>query len=224
MYSYKRNIIVVGRTGSGRSSLINNVIGEDYFDVNAYAQKTPLKTQHVDKELLINDKKYQCTFIEPPGSFDIFDIPYTVDMPDHVRYQAVCLERLNLIIYVVRQGRYTIEDRRAFQRFMNHFKNAESISALAITHCECKSEATCTRLLKHFKSDELTKDIAAGMGKGIYTVGFPDLNEMDSEDVECYQLKIQKEVSKLHQLIEESNDIVDVLNISGPDNTVCSVM
>ena len=240
---------MVGRTGSGRSSLINNIVGEDYFDVNAYVPKTPLKTRHVDKELLINNKKYQCTFIEPPGTFDIFlpripHTPHTLVVPSHVYLREgivdpihhhvkqiaesdlrVCLERLNLIIYVVRQGRFTDEDWRAFRSCMGLFKNAESISAIVITHCECKNDAACSRLLKQFKSDELTEDIAAKMGKGIYTVGFPDLKEMDSEHVGFYKSKIQKDVSKLHQLIQESDDIVDVLKTSGPDNTAqCSVM
>ena len=198
---------MVGRTGSGRSSLINNVIEEDHFNVSAL--EASQKTRHVDRELPINNKKYQCTFIEPPGAFDIrlLDLPPGVSIVDPVQYHVkkiaqsdlrVCLEGLNLIIYVVRQGRFTIEDRKAFQRFMSLFKNAKSISALAITHCECKSDEACTRLLKHFKSDELTEGIAATMGKGIYTVGFPDLNEMEDKDAEWYKSKIQKDVSKLH--------------------------
>ena len=64
------------------------------------------------------------------------------------------------------------------------------------------------------------------MGKGIYTVAFPDLNDIDDKDVKLCKLKVQKHVSRLHQLIEESSDTVDVLHNVDRDisNARCSVM
>ena len=51
----------------------------------------------------------------------------------------------------------------------------KSISALVVTHCEFRGNVQRTGIVEECKS---TKEIAASIGKEIYTVGFPDLNDI----------------------------------------------
>ena len=124
-------------------------------------------------------------------------------------------------------GRLVEEDMNSFV-YTKIFPQTESISALVITNCDSKNNAARTEIVEDFKSYELTKDIAASMGKGIYTVGFPDITEMDDDDVTMSLIKSQKDASKLHRLIEESSDSVDI-NVSSPKESsdsspVCSLI
>ena len=57
---------MVGKIGSGRSTLIDNIIGEDYLHIEKGLLSLPVTPQHVQRELLINNNKYQCNFIELP--------------------------------------------------------------------------------------------------------------------------------------------------------------
>ena len=220
---------MVGRSGSGKSSLINNVIGEDCLPIHELSPKTTTTTaQHVHRELLINDNKYQCTFIElhipdellPSYSSTMIQMGSWIASPiyslleDHIAknpYLRECVEGLNLFIYVMGMGRLTVDDINILQAYMNIFP--QSISALVVTRCDSMNYERRTRVVEDYKSYVLTKYYNAGsMGKGIYTVGFPDLTELDDEDVTFLMSRLQKDVSQLHQLIKESSDSVDVLN------------
>ena len=103
------------------------------------------------------------------------------------------------------------------------FKNAHSISALVITKCEGTSDAYRERIAEEFKSADWTKKFAAIMGKGIYVVGFPPLDKYeDSGDYKKHlKLKMEKDLAKLHHLIEESSDAVNVCK--GSDPAACSI-
>ena len=195
---------MIGSTGSGKSLLINNVIGEDCLHIHPGFLTAPTtRAQHVCRELLINDNKYQCSFTKL--------VLHAFDKPPHLLphpYQRECLERLNLIIYVMKLGRLILEEKECFKIFTQFFP--QSISALVFTYSEFCDNARRNKIVEEFKSHELTKDIAAKMGKGIYTVGFPDLADIPDPCVEIYKLKIQEDVSKLHRLIEESNNSVHV--------------
>lgn len=222
---------MVGSSGSGKSSLINNVIGEDCLPIQKELP-TPTTAQHVCRELLINnDNKYQCNFIELHIPDELVSSylsmmmqlqmvtsplqtlsPFYGLLKDQIAknpYLREYLERLNLIIYVIRAGHLNDEDRKALHVYTKFFSQSNNISALVVTHCEFYNTAR-TRIVERFKSDELTN--ASIFGKGIYTVGFPNLTGLDDTDVKSsLKSKIQEDISKLHQLIKESSDSVDVL-------------
>ena len=210
---------MVGNAGNGKSSLINKVIGEDHFEMNAFPLASPtVANQHADKDtiqhaykdLYANNKTYKCVFINPPPPDAL---PHESDYVQKIAESnlRVNFKYLSLIIYVVRLDRFAIEDWEAIESYKKFFKETESVSALVITHCECKNDTARAKIVQHFKSNEHTRRIATSMYKGIHTVGFPDLDEVDIEDKEHFKQKMQKDVSKLHQLIIESNDVVDVL-------------
>ena len=213
---------MIGKSGCGKSSLINNVIGEDCLQVVPGLPDPSTTAQHVSRELSINNTKYQCTFIELPCAIYGHNRLYNKEwiMQTTNPCQREYLKRLNLIIYMKKLGRLVEEDRNSFV-YTKIFPQTESISALVITYCDSKNNAARTRIVEDFKSNG--EDIAASMGKGIYTVGFPDLTELDDEYVTTSLIKSQKDASKLHQLIEESSDSVaiNVTKESSDSSPVC---
>ena len=209
---------MVGKTCRGKSTLINNVVGEDFANLSNGIYPESTIPSHIYKTFVINNTQYHCHFTELP------DLDYRPTQPvsydEHISMviadQRMDLEKVNLIIYVSRLGRFTSEDHTFLQKYTGVFKNAHNISAYVITNCDSKNDAARTRIVEDFKSNGRSKDFAAIMGKGIYTVGFPDLDDMDDEDREHVKRKMQKDVIKLHELIKESNDVVDVLKSKVP--------
>ena len=133
------------------------------------------------------------------------------------------LGKVNLIIHVFKLGRFTEEECKFVQVYVDVFKNTQCISSFVITGCDFKSDASCTSIVDIFKSNDYTKDFAAIMDKGIYTIGFCDLSDFadDAGLKEHLELRQKKDLTKLHQLIEKSSDAVDVLKSS--DIGECSV-
>ena len=198
---------MVGGSGCGKSTLINNIVGENLLQVyhGFRCDNRDDLPSHVKKTLLINNNLYDCHITESPPYKNPYDMVLT--------NQRL---RVNLIIYIMKFQRLTDNDLKTFQEYTRLFQNTHSISAFVITGCEMTDR---TRVVEVLKSDIYTKDFAAIMGKGIYTVGFPDISSYPTVMEEWFKLEQQKDVTKLHELIEKSNDTVDVSYFGG-----CSIL
>ena len=197
---------MLGSSGSGKSTLINRAIKKDRCEISHFHFESAF--HRVDDEIVvINDNKYCCTFLEP---FGISDISHR---EVHLLPQ---LGKLNLIVFVLKLGSSCNEVYEASQRLTNFIRDASSISALVITGCEYLSDDKRMKLVDDFKSGAHSKDFAARMGKGIYTVGFPDITGGDfpHEGKEYFESVALKDVAKLHELIRGSSDVKAVENCS----------
>ena len=210
---------MVGDCGKGKSAVINNIIGEAVAKQCSGCGCQSRTPSQVDKKLLINTNVYHCHFTELCLLSTRDSLCNIIEKMGKTN-QRVILQRINLIIYVWKLGFYTPEDKEVYQ----NLKIAQqSISALVITGCDKLNDAKRTLIVERFKSGEYTKDFAADMGKGIYTVAFPDLceYEVSSGQKKFFEQIMQEDRIKLHQLIEEASDAVDVLKIN---NLTCSIL
>ena len=214
---------MVGRCGSGKSSVINTIIGEDLALLSGYDCKSTMPF-HVDKTLLINSTQYHCHITEIPDYTCKQRKPVSHYINDIAKTnQRINLERLNLIIYVFRLGRPNREEKEVIQRYTDFFNNAQSISALVITHCDNRRDEAQARIVEDVKHVSF---LAATRGKGVYPAACIDFNELDDDLQKVFEKCRQKTITKLHQLIEESSDVVDVLKVNNAPHihSPCKVM
>ena len=103
-----------------------------------------------------------------------------------------CLER----------GRYTPEERDTFNFISSRFgRDIQSISALIITHCETDNEESREEIIKDFRENPITKHIADFMGKGIYTVGFPQMDKVSIAFRQALEDTMARDEAVLKKLI-----------------------
>ena len=193
---------MLGSSDSGKSTVINRVIKEDRCEISqGFHFESAM--QKIDKTLVISDKEYHCTFLELYGSSD----------RSQRETQLLSIGKVNLIMFVLRSGCSFIEIEDA-QRLMKLVRDASSISALVITDCESRSDEERMELVDKFKSNTQSKDLAAWMGKGVYTVGFPDLrgDQLPQQMKGCYESVALKDVTKLHELVRGSSDVKAIEN------------
>ena len=214
--TYRRKILVVGMKNTGKSTLIRKLIDEGHHDTNinpfqdtAYWPTTEI--QLITETLFINGKFYNCTFIDTPG------LTHRTVL-DNIQHLT---DELTLILCVFKHGNDSTE---AISYFTNILQDVACPTvAVIITFCDTLNDQDYKDITKEFKSSGDTKQFSTGVDKRVFAIGFPSTASMEERAGEISRDFIQKNVSKLHQLIELSSDYAPAKDatVSGKK---CSVM
>ena len=204
------NVLLLGKMGHGKSTLGNRMVNYDgCFKINsqefpqAHNGSALLTSVSQCKNYKINVHDYDGLF-EDANSIDtlFYEIPDVLD----------------LVIFVLKQGRSFDEDSRAILKaVMNRWKISR-ISALVLTHCERLSEEERGEMIEQFKKDR--PSVAELMGKGILAVGFPD-NFHVQHDLQLSQ-RVEDDEKKLRQLIYLCDERVNIVSYPQNDMRCCS--
>lgn len=125
---------------------------------------------------------------------------------------------LNLIIFVFKSGRFTEEEKEAFELISRHFKSlVEKLSLLVITNCGKKGDFR-QKTIDEFRLSETTKPFADMMHKGIIAVNFPDISEYEDDEQEILLPKIKRDQQALHKIIAAAEESYLAKDIQ--DNTI----
>lgn len=197
----RRNIVVLGNTGAGKSTVANHIVGEGILRVSdsVASQQT---TSHVEVLRESDSVMYNIKVIDTVGFFDHKMTKSAVVKDIKKYFRDKVPEGLSLIIFVFKQGRFTPQEKAAFQFIISNFKEHTSqISALIITNCEKKNQTSRKRIVEEFQFHEHTIEIARFMKKGIHCVGFPPMYEIDEEVKPLLEGSIQKDDELLRSLV-----------------------
>ena len=211
----RRNIIVVGKTGTGKSTVANHILGIDKFKVSDSLDSTTDKVSHGEREEdgIEEGKKYIIKVVDTVGLFDTTALKNKKAMKEIKKYiNEQVPDGIHLVLFLFKKGKFTNEEKGTFDFVLERFgDDIKNISALLITHCE-NDDANSREQLKHdFRTNLATKGIANFMGKGIHTVGFPDLSRCNPRLKPIHQEGIRDDEAEMKQLIYRSGDCDQVL-------------
>ena len=205
---------------TGKSTLIRKLIEGSHHDpsINPFANVTYCSTneiQQITKTLFINGKFYNCTFIDTPGLTTHKNVFHN---DNDIRQKLFSIGELNLIIFVFKHGETST---RAMSLFSGLFKDMTCLSAAVITFCD---KLNNDDVIREFASDPFTKQFSADIGGRVYPVGFPNTANMQENAAELYRISIQKNISKLHELIELFRECIPAEDVIRESDHRCSIM
>ena len=201
-------VIIIGKPGVGKSTIGNQILGRDAFQVGAEYERNRATSPKGDLEVfLIN------TFPPPSGQpcspemskmtfgFSASGASRSALCKSEEYYRSQIPQIGSLMIFVYRQERFTEDTRAQLEAAIGVLnENAREISALVITCCEGKTQEAKESIVKDFTTNPLTTNIAGFMKQGIYCVGFPD------------QMNIEPQLRKYYAKdIENSHEILKIL-------------
>ena len=205
----RRNIVVLGKTGAGKSTVANQILGSDQFKVSTSTQSVTRRVTDGEAKVNVGDIDYNIKIIDTIGLFDsgpVTNKQVIQSIKSH--FQKKVPESVNLVMFVFREGRFTVEEKNAFEYIITKFsKEISDISALIITNCELKSAKTREKIVAEFRGNPTTKPFADFVKKGIFAVGFPNIEEIDDEELRpIIQERIKKDKEELQLFVRSCGD------------------
>ena len=162
----RRNVLVIGKTGAGKSTVANKIIGENVFPTSGSVGSSTSVNTHYDKVVVDerNGREYTIRMIDTIGFEDTGSEDGTKKSNEQIiesvkcYFQTITPEGLHLIIFVFRQGRFTQEEKTVFEFITETFgANIKPLSALVITHCDNQTDEAREEIISNFQKDSLTR-------------------------------------------------------------------
>ena len=205
----KRNIVVLGKTGCGKSTLANKIIcDDDTFPVSASFDSSTLMNMHANESIEIGGRTYSINMIDTVGFSDTSKKKQNNQIMKEINKQLKLRvpEGLNLIIFVLKLGRFTDEEYKVFKKLAGNFSDLiKELSMLVITGCDGKNDKARNDIIKDFRENRKTKPFADIMKKGIFCVGLPDIKELSEEVKETTQLQMDIDMIPIHRVIADAH-------------------
>ncbi|XP_077085803.1 GTPase IMAP family member 8-like [Siphateles boraxobius] len=127
----KRKIVLLGKSGDGKSSSGNTILGENVFVTKASASNARVEFKKTEKK--VHGRKI--TVIDTPGDFDT-DCADEALKSETIKCLVDCAPGVDAFIIILKVGRYTPHENEMVQQLLNTFSEEHVLkhTVILFTH------------------------------------------------------------------------------------------
>ena len=197
--SIERNVVILGKVGSGKKTLGNRIVDADKFP----CESQTLGTRNVATNYIVHETEnavYRILTVDTES----LQTPYN-DPKRHILDKHN--EVIHLILFVIPKGIYTDESHQSYVHVVKNLGDqAKRVSALVVTHCEGMTDQQRQVVLDRFQNDRRCLKLVDFMGKGLHAVGFPDISTSPPDAKGILQNAIDTDEEAIRKLVEQCDD------------------
>ena len=205
----ERNIVILGRTGTGKKTVVNKLLGEERFQVDSAMTSVTREARNMTVEHKTSEVHYKIKILDTLGPYSSTIDEETILKEIEEYSTGASYKGINLILFTFRHGVYERREIEIFNAICEMYKEEiPNISALVVTGCECIDEEGRKRLIEELNSVTVTREFVQFMKKGIHPVGFPNIKNIKPALRDEYEQGIISDTNSLKGLVLDASELL----------------
>ncbi|KAE8279295.1 GTPase IMAP family member 7 Immunity-associated nucleotide 7 protein [Larimichthys crocea] len=194
-----RRIVILGKTGVGKSSLANTIFGEKLFQIghtfNSGTRKCQAETKSVNGRSI--------TLIDTPGLFDT-DRSEEEMKPEIVRCITECAPGPHAFLIVLKVERFT-EHEQAVVKKMCHYFNEEVFRYATVVFTQGDQLPEGQTIEDHVHKNKLVSDLVKKCGGRCLIIDNKYWNQNPNREYRSNQFQVEELLKTIDKMVMENN-------------------
>ncbi|XP_074518478.1 GTPase IMAP family member 7-like [Halichoeres trimaculatus] len=189
-------IILLGKSGAGKSSLANTIFGENAFNINS----TPLSDTSLSKAKTRSVQGRRITLIDTPGFFDTERSEEEMK-PEMVRCIAECAPGPHAFLIVLKVEKFTAQEQAVMEKLRQSFsEEALRYSVVVFTHGDQLPEDISIE--EFVKQNKNLRDLVQKCGGRCHVVDNRYWKAGDESSYRSNKFQVAELLNTIHRMTE----------------------
>ncbi|XP_065806407.1 GTPase IMAP family member 7-like [Labrus bergylta] len=195
-----RRLVILGKTGSGKSSLVNTIFGEDICKINHTSKSETSECKAATK--CVNGKSL--TLIDTPGFFDT-NMSENDLKPEIVKCIVESAPGPHAFLIVFKVEKFTEHEREVITKITEHFsEEALKFATVVFTHGDQLQEG---QTIKDFVSeDQNLSDLVKKCGGRCHVIDNKYWKEKPKDEYRSNQFQVEEILKTVEKTIKDNKD------------------
>ena len=225
-----RNILIIGKTGAGKASIANAILGSDKFHVGSAIQSS---TRRSDDTITVKEHQaggynFKIALVDTVGVRD--DRQQEHKIRRRINEALKSFDSLSMIILVFKLERFSPQERESLQEVISILKsrlaNASSITALVVTCCEQKDDQARKEIRRELAmhGTATAEVVQFANNNGTFLVGLPKLSEVPPAVKHFIEQRVKSDEKQLQDLAKQASTKESVCSPGNSHTFWCDIL